>query len=86
MERLLLLQLFCLGLYVFFVAFSFCDGFKLNIVSKIIWNIAFLAVCIFALNTRGKLYLEAILPFPTVFAILLCAFEKARQKMKEQTK
>ena len=80
MQNALLLQYSTLGLYLFFVGFCFCDGFKLHVIRKILWNILFLFNAIYVIKITGEFHLTLILPIPTILAILLCADEKLRSK------
>jgi len=72
----LFMQFVALSLYAFFVGFCFCDGFKLHILRKLIWFITFLAISIYSVKTTNEFALTLILPISTLFAILLCVYEK----------
>lgn len=82
MEQLLLRQLVTLGIYVTFMGFCFCDGFKLHIARKLIWFAVFVAVAVYVLKTTGQFALTLILPFPTLLAIILGVFEINARKAK----
>ena len=82
MENTLLLQFIALSLYVFFMGFCFCDGFKLHILRKLIWFGTFLFISIYVFKTKNEFNLTYILPTPTLLAILLCAYEKRKSNRK----
>lgn len=71
-----LLSLVTLSLYVLFVGFTFCDGFKLHILKKLIWFSVFLLVAIPTFKSKGTFDLAVILPVPTLLAFMLCWYEK----------
>lgn len=78
MERALLMQFITLSIYILFIGFTFCDGFKLHIVRKLIWFVAFLIICINTLTVTGEFDLTLILPTSTLLAFLLCYLEKIK--------
>jgi len=78
----LLMQFLALSLYVVFMGFCFCDGFKLHILRKLVWFVAFLFISISVLKAKKEYNLALILPIPTLLAILLCAHEKIKTKNK----
>jgi len=80
MIKVILTQLLTLSLYALFVGFCFCDGFKLWTPRKLLWFGVFLIISIYILKTRNEFDLALILPIPTLLAILLCAYEKIKQK------
>ncbi|MDD2689819.1 MAG: hypothetical protein PHT41_06700 [Candidatus Omnitrophica bacterium] len=82
MSNTLLMQLFALSLYTLFMGFTFCDGFKLHILRKLLWFSVFAAISIYVIKTKNEFNLSLILPIPTLLAILLCAYEKIRSKGK----
>jgi len=57
----LLLQYIALCVYVLFMGFTFCDGFKLHIARKLIWFCAFLLVALPTFKSRGEFDLGLIL-------------------------
>jgi hypothetical protein len=71
-----LLQFLALAIYVVFVGFCFCDGFKLHITRKVLWYIVFLAVALYVLANTDQFNLALILPVPTLIAIMMCAFQE----------
>ncbi|TRZ95005.1 hypothetical protein D4R78_05015 [bacterium] len=77
MERLLL-QFLALNLYVIFMGFCFCDGFKLHILRKLIWFSVFLGISLYILRWKNQFDLAFILPIPTLLAIILCIYEKKK--------
>ena len=82
--RILLMEFLTLSIYTLFMGFCFCDGFKLHIMRKIIWNVVFLAICIYTFRIKNAFDLTFILPVPTLLAILLCNYEKRKsQKAKK---
>lgn len=75
----LFLQFLGLSLYTIFMGFCFCDGFKLHILRKLIWFVVFLTVSLCTFFLTKQFDLAAILPMPTLLAILLCAYEKGKR-------
>ena len=84
MEKVLL-QYFALCVYVLFMGFTFCDGFKLHIVRKLIWFSIFLLVALPTFKSRGEFDLGMILPLPTLTAFLLCWNQNQINKRKEKS-
>lgn len=82
MANTLLMQLLTLSLYVLFMGFCFCDGFKLHILRKLLWFIVFLTISVYTLKNKSEFDLTSILPIPTLLAILLCTYEKAKSAGK----
>ena len=72
---ILLYQFFVICVYLLFIGFCFCDGFKLHVARKLIWFFTFAVIAIHTLKTTGMFYLERILPLPTLLAFLLCWYE-----------
>lgn len=85
MPNVLLMQFLTLSIFAFFVGFCFCDGFKLHVFRKIIWFLTFLAISVYILKIENEFNLALILPIPTLFAILLCSYEKKKTKSKDKT-
>lgn len=81
MEKFLL-QYLTLCAYVLFMGFTFCDGFKLHIVRKLIWFCSFLLVAIVTFKSKGEFDLATILPIPTLLAFVLCWDQKRINKRK----
>ncbi|OGW75638.1 MAG: hypothetical protein A2Z72_05930 [Omnitrophica bacterium RBG_13_46_9] len=75
-----LMQLVTLGLYVIFMGFCFCDGFKLHIGKKLVWFSVFLAISICVFKSGEGYNLVRILPIPTLLAIVLCGYENIKSK------
>jgi hypothetical protein len=69
-----------LGLYVSFMGFTFCDGFKVHNLKKVLWYIVFLAATFYTVRIKKEFDLAFILPIPTLFAILLAVHERLRRK------
>jgi len=69
-----------LSLLVSFMGFCFCDGFNLRLFKKLFWYVVFLGLVFFSLKVRGEFDLILILSPSILLAILLCYFEKRRQK------
>jgi asparagine N-glycosylation enzyme membrane subunit Stt3 len=84
MAKTLFMQFLTLSIYTFFVGFCFCDGFKLHILRKLVWFIAFLALSIYSVRTTNEFDLTLILPISTLIAILLCSYEKNLSKKKKE--
>ena len=78
----LLLQLCALSLYVLFMGFCFCDGFKLHILRKLIWFTVFLFIALPTFKSKGNFDLAIILPIPTLLAFILCWYEKRSREKK----
>jgi len=85
MPTLLIHQIIAIAFYLFFVYYSFCDGFNVNPLRKIAWAIIFIWISIVSLQLRGQFDLILILPVPSVLAMSLCWFEK-RAKAKNDNK
>ena len=75
----LLLQFLTLSFYVLFMGFTFCDGFKLHIVRKLIWFCVFLVIALSTFKNKGVFDLAVILPIPTLLAFALCLYEKIKR-------
>lgn len=82
MDKILIMQFLALSLYVLFVGFCFCDGFKLHILRKLVWFISVLFISTYVFKTKGEYDLSLILPVPTLLAILLCNYEMRESKTK----
>jgi len=80
MPNILLRQFTALSIYVFFVGFTFCDGFKLHTGRKLIWFAVFLLIAVHVFKTKNEFDLALILPAPTLLAILLGFYEKRRRR------
>ena len=80
MTNAIAMQLLALSLYVFFMGFCFCDGFKLHILRKLVWFVIFCSISIYILKTRKEYDLAFILPIPSLLAIFLCGYEKRKSK------
>ena len=75
-------QWLTLSLFVSFMGFCFCDGFNLHILRKIFWFVVFLVLVMFSFKIKGTFDLILILPPSILLAILLCYYEKRKQKRK----
>ncbi len=73
-------QWLTLSLFASFVGFCFCDGFKLHILRKLLWFMVFLGLVIFSMRMGKGFALTVILPPSILLAILLCYYEKRKQK------
>ena len=80
MGKIIFWQWLTLSLFVSFVGFCFCDGFKLHILRKLLWFGAFLGLVIASLKMKAGFELTLILPPAILLAILLCYYEKRKQK------
>ena len=76
----LLLQLLTLSLFTLLMGITFCDGFKLHVVRKLIWFVSFAAIAFYVLKTTGEYDLAKILPAPIILALLLFVDQKLRAK------
>lgn len=72
-----------LSLYIIFMGFCFCDGFRLHTGRKLVWFLVFTALAIFVFKSKGEFILSLILPIPTILAIILCAYEKMKRAKKD---
>ncbi|MBU2102919.1 MAG: hypothetical protein ABH865_02065 [Candidatus Omnitrophota bacterium] len=68
-------QLIALSVYLFCMGYCFCDGFKLATSRKLIWFGTFAALSIYSLAVKAEFDLVAILPVPSLLAILLGSYE-----------
>jgi len=84
MGNLIFWQWLTLSLFVSFMGFCFCDGFNLHILRKLLWFVVFLGLVIYSLKFRGGFDLTFILPISLLLAILLCTYEKRRQRTKNK--
>lgn len=75
----LFMQLLALSLYTWFMGFTFCDGFQLHIIRKLIWFGVFLAVSIYVLHTQNEYDLALILSVSSLAALVLCYFERRKR-------
>jgi hypothetical protein len=82
MANAILWQCLTLSLFVFFMGFCFCDGFNLHILRKILWFMVFLGSVIFSLKIKDEFDLNFILPPSILLAILLCYYERRKQRRK----
>jgi hypothetical protein len=82
MAERILAQLLTLSLFTVFMGFCFCDGFRLHILRKLAWFIAFLALSINTLKAKGEFELTSILPASIALAFILCAYEKIKSDRK----
>ncbi|MDD5255671.1 MAG: hypothetical protein PHR11_06440 [Candidatus Omnitrophica bacterium] len=80
MAQKYIMQYIGLSIYILFVCFSFCDGFKLHITRKLLWLFVVLLNGVYVLQTYQEYSLTWILPIPTLFAILLCRMEQHEKK------
>ncbi len=80
MFNMLFAQFMVLSLFVIFMGFSFCDGFKLNIVRKLIWFLMFLFVAYSVYEIKQEFELIWILPGPILLAIVLCVFQQKESR------
>jgi hypothetical protein len=76
------LQLLTLSLFTLLMGITFCDGFKLHVVRKLIWFVSFAAIAFYVLKTTGEYDLTRILPVPIILAILLHIWERRSRKVK----
>ena len=67
----LLLELSALSFFVFYIFFSFCDGFNLRIERKIFWGFCFLAVCYWSYKVQGHFNLKIIILCSSLLAFIL---------------
>jgi len=84
MDNSIFWQWLTLSLYVSFMGFCFCDGFKLHILRKIIWFVIFVILVILSLKIKDGFDLVFILPPSLILSILLCAYEKRKQALKNK--
>ena len=73
-------QLAALSVYIVFVGFCFCDGFRMHILRKLIWFAAVLVLSFYTLKIKDEFDLTLILPVTAVLAIILCIWEKRAKK------
>ena len=79
----LFMQFIALSTYVLFMGFCFCDGFGLRTSRKIMWFSVFMALAWYVLGATGEFDLALILPVSSLFAILICVFQKRESGKKE---
>ena len=80
MTNQLLSQLLTLSLFTLLMGITFCDGFKLHIIKKLIWFVSFVSIASYVLRASGEYNLASILPIPIVLAILLYGWERKEKK------
>jgi lipid-A-disaccharide synthase-like uncharacterized protein len=71
-----------LSLFLLFVGFVFCDGFKLSVIRKLIWFVAFLGVAVNVFYLMGKFDLSYVLPLPICLAFIFCYAQKKELEKK----
>ena len=80
----LFLPLVAISLYVAFMGFCFCDGFKLHVGRKLIWFLVFLLISLHVFATKGNFDLSLILPVPVLLAFLFCSMEQRAVKVRKR--
>lgn len=80
MPNTILFQLLTLSLFTLLMGITFCDGFKLQVIRKLIWFVSFAAIAFYVLKTTGEYDLVRILPVPIILAILLYGWERLSAK------
>lgn len=81
-QNILLKELLPLSIYVWYVYFSFCDGFGLHPLRKIVWGIYFLLFSYWSLQVWGKLDLAFIFGLSALTAFVLAWFQVKENKAK----
>jgi hypothetical protein len=71
-----------LSLFLLFVGFVFCDGFKLSVIRKLIWFVAFLGIAVNVFYLMGKFDLSYVLPLPICLAFIFCYAQKKELEKK----
>jgi hypothetical protein len=84
MVKVLIMQFLTLSIYVLFMGICFCDGFRLHLITKLIWFLAFLFISIYVLKSTNQFDLTLILPVPTLLAILFCRYELKNSRAKRR--
>ncbi len=84
MGNIIFRQCLTLSLFVFLMGFCFCDGFNLHILRKLLWYAVFLALIILSLRIRNGFDLTFILSPSILLAVLLCGYEKRKQRIKNK--
>jgi len=83
MAERMMMQFLTLSIYVLFMGFTFCDGFKLHIGKKLVWSAVFLFRAVLSLKLKNEFDLTFILPLSTLLALLLCVYEKIKTDRKK---
>lgn len=78
----ILLQYGAICIFLLFMGFTFCDGFKLHVVRKLIWFTFFAVIAIHNFNVNNMFVLEEILPAPCFLAFALCWYEVKIKRQK----
>ncbi len=68
--------------YVAFVYLSFCDGFQLKPLRKIIWGIYFLAFSFLSFFAHGRFNLNVIILLSSILAFALIKFQQSENRAK----
>lgn len=84
MDNPLLLQLLALSVYAWFMGFTFCDGFQLHVIRKLIWFSVFLGISVYVLALKNEYDLALILPVPSLLALLLCYDQKRKSSQSRR--
>lgn len=71
-----------LACFVFYIYFSFCDGFSLKPLRKIIWAVYFLMFSYLSFLAKGYYDLYFIIPLSSLLAFILAWFQKKENKLK----
>jgi len=80
MIKTVTLQFIALAIYLFYMGFSFCDGFKLPLARKLIFFGIFLVNALSVFFGKGTFEVSLILPIPTLVAFFLGWQEVGRRK------
>ena len=71
-----------LSCYVAFVYLSFCDGFHLKPLRKIVWGVYFLAFSSLSFIAYGRFDLRVIILLSSALAFVLIVFQRNENKLK----
>ena len=72
----LLMELLALSAYTFYIFFSFCDGFGLKPIRKLIWAFFFLILSLRSFRYEGHFDLAVIILWSSLFAFILGKIQK----------
>ncbi|HOW36609.1 MAG TPA: hypothetical protein PL155_09400 [Candidatus Omnitrophota bacterium] len=81
-QDIFLKELLPLSVYVWYVYFSFCDGFGLHPLRKIVWGIYFLLFSYWSIQISGRFDIAFILGLSSLTAFVLAWFQARENKLK----
>ena len=72
----IILEMLALCAFVFYIYFSFCDGFGLSPIRKLVWAVWFMTVSLWTLDNTGHFDLRITILWSSLAAFLLGKIQK----------